>query len=70
MVKWPNPNPPPDTVELTVRWDRVVIDDVEWLVISRDGIILGAVREPGGTASNAWLNDGSNGGIGQFGTWS
>jgi hypothetical protein len=66
----PNPTPPPATVQRTIRWERVVINDVEWFRLWRDGALIGAIRLPAGDVGNAWLNDGSNGGAGQVGTWS
>ena len=61
--------PPPGTQKLTVRWDKVTYEGVEWIVFSRDEAILGAVKLPANTPGNAWLNDGSNNGAGQYGTW-
>lgn len=59
----PNPEGQPPGPVLTVRWDKVMIEGVEWIEISRDQQLLGRVCPSTG---DAWLN---SGGAGQEGSW-
>jgi hypothetical protein len=68
-IEVPNPTPPPPTVPRTVQWFPTPVGGVTWFLIWRDGVLIGGVRLPAGAPGNAWLNDGSNGGAGRFGTW-
>lgn len=61
-----NPKGHPPGPQLTVRWYKMFVGDDMWIMIERDGQLLGGVCPATG---QAWLNDGSNGGLGQFGTF-
>jgi hypothetical protein len=52
----------------TVAWVRTFIGTTEYLVVSRDGVLMAILTKPSGllNPNNAWLN---SGGAGETGDW-